>query len=155
MAATPQNLRAYQFKGESLDGGPGNVRTINWPPAGFVPTTATASPYIQTIAFVLSDITPFVNALSSCPITGERMIKNQNPFWYTFTAKGASATSSAGTGVDPYTFTFAIPPMGIMFLPDNIAYPGGTDNVLTITCGLTTDGNQPAPASTQYNYFDL
>ena len=138
MAAAPQNLRAYQFKGESLDGGPGNARTINWPPAGFVPTVQTGQPYIQTISFLLTDISPMTNALVGCPITGERMLKNQNPYWYTFTAKGASATAYNGTGVDPYTFTFAIPPMGMMFLPDNIAY-SSTDAILTLTGGLTTD----------------
>ncbi len=150
-----QNLRAYQWIGESLDGGPGNVRTVIWPPTGLVPTTQTFAPNIQTLGFRLDktvEISSFLATLTSnIPTTalGEMILKNQNPFWVTFTVTANGVTAVLGS-LPSQSWNVAIPPMGLYFVPSNVTA------FTAITTGLPANGTVPkAPNNMQRCNFDM
>jgi hypothetical protein len=134
------NLRALQWTGESYDSGPGNTRTINWPPAGPTPLVQVAAPSISSISFTV----PYLNASQwFAPTTsGEVLIRNRNEYWLTLQC--TVTTSNGATN----TVSIPVAPLGLVFLPPTVTA------IVSIQGGNLFDGSQSVPVSGQYLYLD-
>ena len=146
--ATPQNLRGYQFIGDSSDSGPGNTRTVIWPPGALgVPTVQTTGQFITSFQVTVADITAFQSAFTQAPY-GEAWLKNNNPYWVQITALGNGIVNGTFQPASNVTFTVAIAPYQMINLPDNWL------SITAITGGLPSDPTQNVPNTTEFLYFD-